>query len=268
MRQPGPLLGALVLAAVAGMAVLAPVLTPYSPTRNDLVHSLEPPSGAHPMGTDLLGRDVLTRILYGARLSISLGLTVQAVSVALGTALGLLAGYYGRWVDDVVTAVTTVVQAFPGLLFAIAVMAVLGPSVTNVLVALALVGWPTVSRLVRGETLAIKEQLYVEGARAAGAPDVHILLRHVLPNCAGPIIVVATLGLGGTILAEATLSFLGLGVQPPAPSWGSMLADARDRIWDAPWLMLYPGLAIFVTILALNLLGDGLRDVLDPRLRE
>ncbi len=257
--------GALLL--VVALAVLAPVLTPYEPTRNNLMESLRPPSAAHLMGTDLLGRDVFTRILYGARVSLSVGVVVQAVSVAVGTTLGLLAGYHGRWVDDLVTGLTTVVQAFPGLLFAITVMAVLGPSLYNVFLALALVGWPTVARLVRGETLAIKEQLYVEGARAVGAPDLYILVRHVLPNCLGPIIVVATLEMGGAVLAEATLSFLGLGVQPPTPSWGSMLAEARDRVWDAPWLMVFPGLAIFVTVLAFNLLGDGLRDVLDPRLR-
>nr|MBO2471202.1 hypothetical protein [Bacillota bacterium] len=268
LRRPGPLLGFLLLLLVVALAVLAPFVSRYDPTRNNLLESLEAPSAKHWMGTDLLGRDVFARVAYGARVSLSVAVAVQLVSVAIGTALGLAAGYFGGRVDDVVSALTTVVQAFPGLLFAIAVMAVLGPNLENVLIALALVGWPTVARLVRGETLAVKEQLFVEGARAVGAADVYIVLRHVLPNCLGPIVVVATLGLGGVVLSEATLSFLGLGIQPPMPSWGSMLAESRSRVVDAPWLMVFPGLAIFVTVLAFNLLGDGLRDALDPRLRE
>ena len=268
LRRPGPLLGFLLLLLVVALAVLAPFVSRYDPTRNNLLESLEAPSAKHWMGTDLLGRDVFARVAYGARVSLPVVVAVQLVSVAIGTALGLAAGYFGGRVDDVVSALTTVVQAFPGLLFAIAVMAVLGPNLENVLIALALVGWPTVARLVRGETLAVKGQLFVEGARAVGAADVYIVLRHVLPNCLGPIVVVATLGLGGVVLSEATLSFLGLGIQPPMPSWGSMLAESRSRVVDAPWLMVFPGLAIFVTVLAFNLLGDGLRDALDPRLRE
>lgn len=268
LRRPGPLLGLVLLLLVAGLAVLAPVVVQYDPTRNNLLESLEPPSERHWMGTDLLGRDVFARVAYGARVSLSVAVVVQLVSVVIGTGLGLAAGYFGGRVDDVISGLTTVVQAFPGLLFAIAVMAVLGPSLTNVLTALAVVGWPTVARLVRGETLAVKEQLFVEGARAVGAADAYIVMRHVLPNCLGPIVVVATLGLGGVVLSEATLSFLGLGIQPPMPSWGSMLAESRNWVVDAPWLMIFPGLAIFVTVLAFNLLGDGLRDALDPRLRD
>jgi ABC-type dipeptide/oligopeptide/nickel transport system permease subunit len=267
VRMPGPVAGAFVVLVLVMIAVLAPVLTPYDPTRNNLVESLEPPSLKHPLGTDLQGRDVLARILFGARISLSVGLVVQGIALVVGTTLGLLAGYYGGWVDDVVSGLTTILQAFPSLLFAIAVMAVLGPSLYNVFIALGLVGWPTIARLVRGETFTIKETLYVEGARASGATDLRILVRHVLPNCLGPIIVMVTLGVASAILSEASLSFLGLGAQPPTPSWGSMLAEGRDRIWDAPWVMLYPGLAIFVTILGLNLLGDGLRDVLDPKMR-
>lgn len=267
LRQPGPIIGLAVLLIVVAVALLAPVLTAYDPARNNLLESLESPSAKHVMGTDLLGRDVFTRIAYGARVSLAVAVIVQLVSVVIGTAIGLLAGYYGGWLDDAISALTTVVQAFPGLLFAIAVMAVLGPSLYNVFIALALVSWPTVARLVRGETMSLKEQLYVEGARAVGAPDAYIVLRHVLPNCLGPIIVVTTLGLGSVVLSEATLSFLGLGIQPPMPSWGSMLAESRNRVMDAPWLMIFPGLAIFVTVLAFNFLGDGLRDALDPKLR-
>lgn len=267
LRQPGPVLGIVLLLIVVAVAVFAPVISGYDPTRNNLLESLEPPSRKHWMGTDLLGRDVFTRVAYGARVSLSVAVVVQLVSVIIGTTMGVLAGYFGGRLDDFISALTTIVQAFPGLLFAIAVMAVLGPSLYNVFIALALVSWPTVARLVRGETLALKEQLFVEGARASGAADTYILLRHVLPNCLGPIIVVSTLGLGSVVLSEATLSFLGLGIQPPMPSWGSMLAESRNRVMDAPWLMIFPGLAIFITVLAFNLLGDGLRDVLDPRLR-
>lgn len=267
VRQPGTAIGLIVLVGVVATALLAPVLSAHDPTRNNLLASLEPPSAQHLMGTDLLGRDIFTRVLYGARVSLAVAVVVQLVSVVIGTTIGLISGYYGGWVDDVMSSVTTVVQAFPGLLFAIAVMAVLGPSLYNVFIALALVGWPTVARLVRGETMSLKEQLYVDGARASGAPDAYIVLRHVLPNALGPIIVVTTLGLGGVILSEATLSFLGLGIQPPMPSWGSMLAEARNRVMDAPWLMIFPGLAIFLTVLAFNLLGDGLRDALDPKVR-
>lgn len=268
LRQPGPIIGLILLVSVVAVAVFAPVISRYDPTRNNLLESLEPPSDKHWMGTDLLGRDVFARVAFGARVSLGVAMVVQLISVVIGTGLGVLAGYFGGRVDDFISAITTVVQAFPGLLFAIAVMAVLGPSLLNVFIALALVSWPTVARLVRGETLALKEQLYVEGARASGAADVYILLRHVLPNCLGPIIVVTTLGLGSVVLSEATLSFLGLGIQPPLPSWGSMLAESRNRVMDAPWLMLFPGVAIFVTVLAFNLIGDGLRDALDPKLRK
>ncbi|MGH2688473.1 MAG: ABC transporter permease, partial [Actinomycetota bacterium] len=212
-------------------------------------------------------RDVLSRIIYGARISLTVGLVVQATALVIGTTLGLLSGYYGGRVDDVVSGVTVTLQAFPGLLLAIAVVAVLGPGIYNVFLALGLVAWPSIARLVRGQTLALKEQQFVESARAVGASGRRIIFRHILPNCRGPLIVIVTLGVAGSILSEAALSFLGLGVQPPQPSWGSMLSAGRARMATAPWLTLFPGLAIFVTVLSLNLLGDGLRDVLDPRLR-
>lgn len=267
-RMPGPMIGATVVVLLAVTAILAPYLAPFHPTEgNKIIDAMTPPNGKFLLGTDHTGRDVFSRLLFGARISLTVGLVVQSIAVVVGTTLGLLAGYYGGWVDDLISGATTVLQAFPGLLFAIAVMAVLGPSLYNVYVALGLVGWPTICRLVRGETLALKEREFVEGARAVGAQDLRILIRHVLPNATGPLIVIVTLGVASAILSEASLSFLGLGAQPPTPSWGAMLASGRDHIWDAPWLTIYPGLAIFITILSLNMLGDGLRDVLDPRLR-
>jgi ABC-type dipeptide/oligopeptide/nickel transport system permease subunit len=267
-RMPGPMIGLVVFGLLVLMAIFAPWIAPHDPIKEaNVMDAVTAPGAKFLLGSDHAGRDVLSRLIFGARVSLSVGLVVQGVSVTIGTVLGLLAGYYGGWVDSVISGVTTVLQAFPGLLFAIAVMSVLGPGLYNVFLALGLVGWPTIARLVRGEVLALREREFVEGARAMGARDVRILLRHILPNCLGPVIVVVTLGMAGAILSEASLSFLGLGTQPPTPSWGAMLAGGRDHIFDAPWLTLYPGLAIFITILALNLLGDGLRDVLDPRIR-
>lgn len=267
-RMPGPMIGGIVVLILALLAIFAPYIAPFHPTEgHKVIDAMTAPNTKFLLGTDHTGRDVLSRLIFGARISLTVGLVVQSIAVVVGTSLGLLAGYYGGWVDDLISGATTVLQAFPGLLFAIAVMAVLGPSLFNVYIALGLVGWPTICRLVRGETLALKEREFVEGARAMGARDLRILFKHVLPNATGPLIVMVTLGVAGAILSEASLSFLGLGAQPPTPSWGSMLASGRDHIWDAPWLTIYPGLAIFVTILSLNMLGDGLRDVLDPKLR-
>jgi ABC-type dipeptide/oligopeptide/nickel transport system permease subunit len=267
-RMPGPMIGLCVFVLLAVIALCAPLLAPMDPVKDaNVMDALTAPGGKFLLGADHAGRDVLSRLIYGARISLTVGIVVQGIAVVIGTILGLLAGYFGGWLDDVISGVTTVLQAFPGLLFAIAVMAVMGPGLYNVFLALGLVGWPTVSRLVRGEVIALREREFVQGARALGARDARILLKHLLPNCLGPIIVVVTLGIGGAILSEASLSFLGLGTQPPTASWGAMLASGRDYIWEAPWLTLYPGLAIFVTILSLNLLGDGLRDVLDPRLK-
>jgi peptide/nickel transport system permease protein/oligopeptide transport system permease protein len=258
-------LGLLLLLALAALA--APLIAPHSPTLGRVADAFEPPSRRFLLGTDIAGRDVLSRVIFGARISLTVGLVVQSTALVLGTALGLLAGYYGGRVDDLVSGVTVTLQAFPGLLLAIAVVAVLGPGIYNVFFALGLVAWPSIARLVRAQTLALKEQQFVESARAVGASGFRILWRHILPNCLGPLIVIVTLGVAGSILSEAALSFLGLGVQPPQPSWGSMLAAGRARMATAPWLTIFPGLAIFLTVLSLNMLGDGLRDVLDPRLR-
>jgi ABC-type dipeptide/oligopeptide/nickel transport system permease subunit len=267
-RHPSALVGGAIFVFMALVALLADLLAPYHPFENYSVRdSLIEPGARFFLGTDDVGRDILSRIIYGARISLSVGVVVQAISITIGTTLGLLSGYFGRRVDDVISAVTTVMMAFPSLLFAIVVMAVIGPSIFNVFLALGLVTWPAVCRLVRGEVLSLKEREFVLAARTIGAGGMRTMLRHILPNCAGPIIVVATLGIASAILAEASLSFLGLGVQPPTPSWGSMLAQGRDFIHQAWWMTTFPGAAIFVAILGLNLLGDGLRDALDPRLR-
>ncbi len=267
-RHPSAVVGGAIFVFMALVAVLAGVLAPYHPYEGYTVRdSLTEPGGRFLLGTDDVGRDILSRIIHGARISLTVGIVVQAISITIGTMLGLLSGFLGRKVDDVISAVTTVMMAFPSLLFAIVVMAVIGPSIFNVFIALGLVTWPAVCRLVRGEVLSLKEREFILAARTIGATGPRTMLRHILPNCAGPIIVVGTLGLASAILAEASLSFLGLGVQPPTPSWGSMLAQGRDFIHQAWWMTTFPGAAIFVTILGLNLLGDGLRDALDPRLR-
>ncbi len=260
----GTLVGLLVVAAL-----FAPLIAPFDPIRDaDLNNSLRPPGGGFPLGTDTFGRDVFSRIVFGARISLGIGVVVQAAALTLGMTLGLLSGFYGSWTDNLIMRVAEVIFAFPGLLFAIAIMAVIGPSLYNVFFALGLVGWTSLARVVRGQVFAIKSQEYVEAARALGASNGRIILRHLLPNTLAPAIILVTLGIGHAILAEASLSFLGLGAQPPSPSWGSMLTVGRDYLTQAPWLSVYPGLAIFLTVIGFNLLGDGLRDLLDPRMAQ
>lgn len=261
----GAQFGLFVSVAVVLVALLAPAIAPHDPLLQDLTQALQPPSAAHPLGTDQVGRDILSRIIYGSRVSLAVGLVVQLISVTLGTVLGLVAGYYGGPVGDLVSGATTLTFAFPRLLFAIAMMAALGPSMLNLFLALGLVGWTEIAQVVRTETMAVREREYVEAARSMGAGDLRILFRYILPSITGPIIVLATMGIASAILAEASLSFLGLGIQPPTPSWGSMVSLGRDYLYTAPWMILAPGAAIFITILGLNLLGDGLRDLYDPR---
>ena len=205
--------------------------------------------------------------MYGARISLTVGIFAQLINTIIGTALGLSAGYWGGWWDDFVTGLTNLLLAIPSLIFALAIMAILGPGLTSLLIALGLTNWSFTCRLARASALSVKSQGYVQASKVLGYSDVRIMLTQVLPNILGPIIVIGTLGMGGTILAEAALSFLGLGIRPPYPSWGSMLSEARDQITTAPWLSVFPGLAIFLTVLGLNLLGDGLRDILDPQSR-
>lgn len=257
----GILLGMLVL------TLLAPLLSPYPPAKTDFAALQQPPSPQHPFGTDELGRDILSRVLYGARVSLSAGVFSVTLALGMGGLVGLVAGYYGGRVDNLLMRLVDAMLAFPFLVLAIALAAVLGPSLQNTMLAIAVVTLPVFARLVRGQVLAERPKEYVQAALALGAGDLRVLLGHLLPNILGPLIVQVSLSTANAILAEATLSFLGLGVQPPMPSWGSMLNAARGYLAYAPWMALFPGLAIFLAVLAFNLIGDGLRDALDPRLR-
>jgi len=257
--------GALIVLLAATAAVLGPFVAPYDPASQQLALRLQGPSLAHPFGLDELGRDVLARIVHGARVSMAVGLAVVTVSSLLGTLLGATAGYFGGRVDDLISRVIDVLLAFPGILLAIALVAVLGPSLVNVVLALCVIGWVGYARLVRGVTLKIRELDFVQAARALGASPPRILLRHVIPGALPALAVQATLGMAGAILAEASLSFLGLGVQPPTPSWGTMLDAGRSHLFDAPHLTIFPGLSIAALVLGFNFVGDGLRDRVDPR---
>lgn len=254
----------LVLLAVVG-ALLAPILGLHDPAAQTLPLRLEGPSVSHPLGLDELGRDVWARLLAGARVSLLVGLVVVGVSASVGLVVGAIAGYAGGVVDEVVSRVIDILLAFPGILLAIALVAVLGPSLTNVVIALASIGWVGYARLVRGQVLKAREFEFVQAARALGAGPARILARHIVPTAIPALVVQATLGMAGAILAEAALSFLGLGVQPPTPSWGTMINGGRAHLIDAPHLTVFPGLAIALVVLGFNFLGDGLRDRLDPR---
>jgi ABC-type dipeptide/oligopeptide/nickel transport system permease subunit len=261
--------GAALVAVFALAAALAPVLAPHDPLAvADAATpvALQPPSARHPLGTDALGRDVLARVLAGGRVSLAVGVGVELVVAVIGGAIGLLAGYYGGVLDAGLMRLTDVVMAFPSLVLAIGLIAVFEtPGLANVFVVLILLGWTGTARIVRGTVLTLKTRDYVQAARALGARDRIILVRHVLPNALGPLLVAATLGVGGNMVAEAGLSFLGLGAQPPTISWGAMLADGQSDLMTAPWAAVFPGLALLLAVLGVNLLGDGLRDLLDPR---
>jgi len=257
---------AVVVLLVMG-ALLAPLIARHDPTTIDLTNTLAAPSGVHWLGTDVQGRDVWARLVYGARVSLTVGVVSQALSLVLGVAAGLVAGFYGKWVDDLVMRLADITLAFPTLLLLIAMAAALQPSLGTVMLTIGVVGWAGMARLVRGQVLVVRHSEYVQAERALGAGDLRIMVRHVLPNVIAPVVIAATLGVAGAIMAEAALSFLGLGVQPPTPSWGAMIADGRDlsQLRGAPWTSLFPGLAIGAAVLGFNLLGDALRDALDPR---
>jgi peptide/nickel transport system permease protein len=261
-------LGLVLVALVVSAAVLAPWIAPFDPLRGDLRNAyLLGPGGRFLLGTDTQGRDVLSRVLYGARLSLAVGLVSQSVAVILGVLLGLLAGYYGRWVDAVVMRLADVTLAFPTLLLLVAVAAAVRPSLIMIFLVIGVVGWAGMARLVRGQVLTLRRAEFVVAARALGARDRRVLLRHLLPNVRTQVIIAATLGVAGAIMAEAALSFVGLGAQPPTPSWGAMVADGRDFIRVAPWVSFAPGIAIGLAVLGFNLVGDALRETLDPKLR-
>ena len=267
-RQPLAAVGFLLLAAFVVCGLAAPWLAPYNPSAIDLAHRLQGPSAAHWAGTDELGRDTFSRLLYGARISLSVSVSVVSISLALGLAVGGFAGYLGGWVDAALTtfAMNTFL-ALPGILLAIAFAAFLGPGFYNLVLALAIGGWAGYARLVRAQVMTVREREYIDAARALGASGPRIFFRHILPNIIQPVLVQATIGMAGVILAEATLSFLGLGIPAPAPSWGSMLNNARLHLLDSPHLVLFPALAIAAAVLGFNFLGDALRDQLDPRTR-
>lgn len=260
--------GAILTIALILVAVAAPLISPFDPNAQDTFRRLEPPSKQHLLGLDDLGRDVLSRILFGARVSLRVGFSVVILASIIGITLGAMAGYFGGTVDTIVMRITDILLAFPGILLAIALVAVLGPSLNNVILALATIGWVGYARLVRGQVLKVREMEFVTAARALGARSPRVIIRHVLPNVINPVIVMATLGLAGAILAEAALSFLGLGVQPPTPSWGAMLTAGRRYLGLANHLAIYPGIAIMLAVMGLNFLGDGLIDALDPKYRK
>jgi len=266
-RNPGAAIGVVVLAAMVLLAVFAPVVAPYDPIAQDSQAIRAAPSLDHLFGADAFGRDIFSRVLYGGRKSLPVGLVAVAIAAVVGVGLGLTAGYRGGWVDGLIMRGVDLMLAFPGILLAMALVAILGSSLFNLMLAVGIASIPEYTRVVRGTTLSVRETEYVTAARVIGARDPAIVIRHILPNVLPPIIVLVTLGIAGAIILGSTLSFLGLGIKPPEPEWGNMLSDGRSMMRHFWWVSFFPGLAIMLTVLAINLLGDGLRDALDPRLR-
>lgn len=267
IRNRSAVAGGIVLGLLIVLAIAAPLVSSYDPTAVALRTRLQPPSASHWFGTDEFGRDILTRVLYGARISLPVGLIALAIGVLFGTFVGLIAGFYSKWVDAVLMWAVDVQLAFPGLLLALLVVAILGVDLRNVMIAVGVSMIPRFARLVRGTVLSAKENLYVDAARTIGVPEYRILMQHVLPNIVSPVIVLGTLSLGVAILTAAGLSFVGLGAKPPSPEWGAMIAEGRQFLQHQWWVGTFPGIAILLTVLAVNLIGDGLRDALDPRMR-
>jgi len=266
-RNPGAVAGACVLAAIVLVTIFSSVLAPYDPVAQDTQAIRQPPSRDHLFGTDNFGRDVFSRVIAGGRKSLPVGLVAVAIAAVVGVLCGLVAGYYGRWTDSLVMRASDLMLAFPGILLAMSLVAILGSSLFNLMLAVGIASIPEYTRVVRGTVLSAREMEYVTAARVSGAGGGKIMLRHILPNILPPVIVLATLGIAGAIILGSTLSFLGLGVKPPAPEWGNMLSDGRTMMRHHWWVSFFPGLAIMLTVLSINLLGDGLRDSLDPRLR-
>jgi len=266
-QHPSTIVGASLLFILIAIAILAPVIAPFDPTDPNPTVRLTPPSSTHWFGTDELGRDVFSAVIWGARISLRVGLISMGIGATLGTLLGLLAGFYGRWLDTILMRLIDILLAFPGILLAITFVAMLGPGLNNVMIAVGIANIPRFTRLVRSSVMSVKTLTYVEAAESVGVPSIRIMVRHILPNVLSPIIVLVTLGIASAILSAAGLSFLGLGAQPPTPEWGAMLSKARGFLRVAWWWATFPGLAIMITVLAMNLLGDGLRDALDPRMR-
>jgi peptide/nickel transport system permease protein len=267
LKNKMALAGSIIVIAFFAVSLLAPWLAPYDPGAIDLKLVLMPPSAAHLLGTDQLGRDVLSRMIWGAKISLKVGFAATGLAIFIGTILGAIAGYYGRWVDAVIMRFVDIMLCFPTFFLILAVIAFLEPSIWNIMIVIGLTGWMGITRLVRADFTSLRERDFVLAARGIGAGDLRIILIHILPNAMASVLVAATLGVAGAILTESALSFLGIGVQPPTPSWGNILTAGKDNIDIAWWLSLYPGLAILLTVLGYNLLGEGIRDSLDPRLR-
>jgi peptide/nickel transport system permease protein len=267
-RNPMAMTGLALVLGLFVVSVFAPWLAPYDPNLIDLKQVLMPPSPSHFLGTDLLGRDVLSRIIFGSRVSLKVGFVAVGLATLIGLFIGALAGYYGGWVDSALMRLVDLMLCFPTFFLILAVIAVLEPSIWNIMAVIGLTSWMGVARLVRAEFLSLREREFVTAARALGAGDSRLILRHMLPNALAPVMVSATLGVAGAILTESALSFLGLGVQPPTPSWGNILTAGKDNLEIAWWLSVFPGLAILVTVMSYNLLGEGIREAIDPRLKE
>lgn len=267
LRNRVAVAGLIVVLALFVLALSSSTIAPYPPDEIDTANILSPPSRYHLLGTDVLGRDVLSRILYGAGVSLSVGFVAVSISSMIGIILGAVAGYYGGWADRVVMRFVDIMLCFPSFFLILAVIAFIGPSIWNIMIVIGVTSWMSVTRLVRAEFLSIRERDFVQAARSQGAGDARIIFIHILPNAMAPILVAATLGIASAVLVESGLSFLGIGVQPPDPSWGNMLTEGKDNIEIAWWLSLFPGLAILVTVMGYNMLGEGIRDSLDPRLR-
>jgi peptide/nickel transport system permease protein len=268
MRNKLAVVGGILVLLVFVLSIFAPRFAPYDPSKIDIKNILVGPSWSHLLGTDDLGRDVLSRMLWGGRISLEVGFVAVGIATIMGLILGSIAGYYGGWIDSAVMRAVDIMLSIPTIFLVLAVIAILEPSIINIMVVIGLTSWMEPARLIRAEFISLKEREFVVAARAIGAADSRIIIKHVLPNGLAPILVSATMGIGGAILIESALSFLGLGVQPPTPSWGSLLSSGKDNIEIAWWLSAFPGLAILVTVLGYNLLGEGIRDALDPRQRE
>ena len=266
-NNPLAVTGLLIVGLLCLIALSAPWLAPYDPQAIDTWHILESPSKAHLLGTDPLGRDCLSRLIYGARISLLVGIVAVGIATVIGTILGALAGFYGKWIDGLIMRFVDIILCFPTIFLIMAVIAFLEPSIWNIMAVIGLTSWMGVARLVRAEFLSLRQRDFVLAARISGASNARIVFSHILPNAVAPILVATTLGVGGAILTESALSFLGIGVQPPTPSWGNMLTEGKDNLEIAWWLSMFPGMAILVTVLGYNLLGEGLRDALDPRIR-
>lgn len=259
-------IGLVIILILFSVALTAPIIAPYDPMKIDVYNVLSPPSPSHPLGTDELGRDVLSRMIWGSRVSLKVGFIAVGIAIFIGSLIGSIAGYYGRAIDAVLMRFVDVMLAFPTFFLILAVIAIVEPGISTIMIVIGVTGWMDVARLVRAEFLSLKEREFIMAARTIGASDLRIIFRHILPNALSPVFVAATFGIAGAILIESSLSFLGLGVQPPEPSWGNILTSGKDNITVAWWLSLFPGLAILITVLSYNLVGEGLRDALDPRL--